>query len=115
MDEEPKTKSGEQLLDLRANFHDFSEKTNVKLEINNDNDEAVQDFDNFDDFSEVKSKTEFVEEDVKANNLKDDPEFDEKHDPLTTKSAKEEENPNKEDLDGVANLTQMKYPGPALI
>jgi hypothetical protein len=35
------------------------------------------------------------------NNLKGNPQYDEKHDPLTIKSAKKEENTN-EDLDGVA-------------
>jgi hypothetical protein len=136
LDEEPKTKSGKQSLDLWANFHDFSEKKNVKQEINNGNDEsydAVQEIDNFDeqysldeepktksgqkvarkrssdsrlnfhDFSEetYNSKTESVEEDIIANNLKGNPQYDEKYDPLTIKSAKKEENTN-EDLDGVA-------------
>jgi hypothetical protein len=52
LDEEPKTTSGKESLDSWANFHDFSEKTNIKQEINNDNDEsyeAKQEFDNFDE------------------------------------------------------------------
>ena len=136
-DEEPKTKSGEQSLDLWANLHDFSGKTNVKQEISNDNNEnyvAVQRIDDFDkqysldedpktmseqivarkqssdsglnfyDFSEeaYNSNTELVEEDVIANNVKDDPEFDEKHDPLTIKSTEKEVNPNEGNLHGVA-------------
>ena len=50
-----------------------------------------------------------AKEEVKANNLKYDPEFDEKHDPLTTNSAKEEENPNEENLDGVVAANLKKY------
>ena len=52
LDEEPKTKSGKPSLDLWANFHDFSEKKNMKQEIKNDSDEsyeAVQELDNFDE------------------------------------------------------------------
>ena len=50
LDKEPKTSSGKESLDSWANFHDLSEKTNIKQEINDDNDEsyeAKQEFDNF--------------------------------------------------------------------
>ena len=49
---EPKTTNGKVSLDSWANLHDFSEKTNIKQKINNDNDEsyeAKQEFDNFDE------------------------------------------------------------------
>ena len=49
--EDLKTKSGKQSLDLQVDFHDLSEETNRKKEVKNDNDEsyeAVQEFDNFD-------------------------------------------------------------------
>jgi hypothetical protein len=69
--------------DSRLNFHDFSEET-------------------------CNSNTELVEEDVIASNLKDDPEYDEKHDPLSIKSAKKEEN-TKEDLNGVAAADLKKH------
>ena len=136
LDEEPETKSGKQSLDLGANFHDFSEKKNMKQEIYNDSNEcyeAVQELDNFDeqysldeepktksgqkvarkrssnsqlnfhDFSEeaYNGKTEMVEEDIIANKLNGNPQYDEKYDPLPVKSAKKEENTN-EGLDGVA-------------
>ena len=54
---------------------------------------------------DLNFSSELVEEDVIANNLKYNPKYDEKHDPLTVKSAEKEENTN-EDLDGVA--TDMK-------
>ena len=81
LDEELKTKSGQKVArkqssDSGLNFHDFSEET-------------------------YNSNTELVEEDVIANNLKDNPQYDEKHDPLTIKRAKKEKNTN-EDLDEVA-------------
>ena len=65
LDEEQKTKSGQKVARKRSsdsglNFHDLSEEG-------------------------YNSNTELV--DVIANNLKDDPEFDEKHDPLTIKST----------------------------
>jgi hypothetical protein len=52
LDKEPQTTSGKESLDSWANFHDFSEKTNIKQEINDDNDEsyeAKQEFDNLDE------------------------------------------------------------------
>ena len=81
MDEEPKTKSDQKVArkqssDSQLNFHDFSEET-------------------------YNSNTELVKEDVIASNLKDNPKYDEKHDPLTIKRAKKEKNTN-EDLDEVA-------------
>ena len=42
LDKEPKTSSGKESLDSWANFHDLSEKTNIKQEINDDNDESYE-------------------------------------------------------------------------
>ena len=47
------------------------------------------------------NKTELVKEDVIASNLRYDPEFDEKHDPLTTKSSHTEENANEDQIAAV--------------
>ena len=85
--EEPKTKIAQKVARKRSsdsglNFHDLSEEG-------------------------YNSNTELV--DVIANNLKDDPEFDEKHDPLTIKSLKKEENLEEGDLHGVAAADLKKH------